>query len=475
LPAVEASDWASNFAAILPIMNAVSRGDAAEIGAPLSFDDEKRSAIIGELERIVADDVFRTSKRSRQFLSYVVRQTLDGNADLLKERTIGIDVFGRSPEGISTENSLVRKQAGDLRRRLDEYYKSAAAEKSLVRILLPLGSYVPEFHFSKGLPSTEGAFSASPADAAPSLPYTPRPSSGSWHMSRWAAGAAGSSLVIAICLGLWIHQNHRKRSQPFVRFWEPVSASSESVVVCVAKPVVYIPSRDFFRKYSDTHNREFGLQWQRLNERLPKNLDMVPTWSDMQVQEDYGIARGDAEAAYTLAALFTRLGKPSHLRIGEECSLADLRSAPVTLVGAFNNRWTIELMAALHFRFSETDDGIAIVEQVPNGRVWKTEWNTRERSAPWNATTDVRPVTDYAIISRLKNSQTGQHMTIVAGMTGPGTQAAAELVSNPEKLDQILRGISAGWESKNLQIIIRVNVPNGITPITPQAIATYSW
>ena len=454
-------------------MNAASRGDAIENGAPLSFDDEKRSAIIGELERIVADEVFRTSKRSRQFLSYVVRQTVDGNAELLKERTIGIDVFGRGPEGISTENSLVRKQAGELRRRLDEYYKSAAAQKSLVQILLPIGSYVPEFLF-RAAPSSSDESSSPSAELAVSQAQPERyPSSPVRNISRWAAAAAGTLFVVATCL--WLYRSHSTRSQPFVRFWEPVSASSESVVVCVAKPVVYIPSQEFFRKYSDTHSREFGLQWQRLNERLPKNLDMVPTWADMQVQEDYGIARGDAEAAYTLAALFTRLGKSSHLRIGEECSLADLRSAPVTLVGAFNNRWTIELMSALHFRFSEADGGIAIEEQVPNGRVWKTEWNTSEHSAPWNAATDVRPVTDFAIISRLKNSQTGQYMTIVAGMTGPGTQSAAELVSNPEKLDQVLRGIPAGWESKNLQIIIRVNVPNGITPTTPQVIATYFW
>lgn len=460
-------------AAILPIMNAASRDDALENGAPLSFDDKKRSAIIGELERIMADEVFRTSKRSRQFLSYVVRQTLEGNAELLKERTIGIDVFGRSPEGISTENSLVRKQAGELRRRLDEYYKSAGAEKSLVRILLPVGSYVPEFNFSFGLPSAEAAPSAPPAELAASPAHFEKPSlPRGWHIRRWAAASAGAVLV-AICIGIWLYWFHNIQSQPFARFWEPVSASSESVVVCVPKPVVYIPSQEFFRTYSDTHNREFGLQWQRLNERLPKNLDTAPTWSDMQVQEDYGIARGDAEAAYTLAALFTRLGKSSHLRIGEECSLEDMRSAPVILVGAFNNRWTIELMSALHFRFSETEG--AIEEQATGGRVWRTEWNTNQRSSPWNTAPDVRPVTDYAIVSRLKNSQTGQHMTIVAGVTGPGTQSAAELVSDPEKLDQVLGAIPPGWENKSLQIVIRVNVPNGITPTTPQVVATYLW
>jgi hypothetical protein len=98
---------ALRIAAILQTMNVASRGDAIDNGDPLSFDDGKRSAVISELERIVAGEAFRTSKRSRQFLFYVVRQTLEGNGELLKERTIGADVFGRGPEGITTENSLV--------------------------------------------------------------------------------------------------------------------------------------------------------------------------------------------------------------------------------------------------------------------------------------------------------------------------------------------------------------------------------
>jgi len=461
-------------AAILQTMNVASRGNAAESGDQLTFDDEKRLAILTELERILAAEAFRTSKRSRQFLDYVVRQTLEGKGELLKERTIGADVFDRGPEGISTENSLVRKQAGEIRRRLDDYYKGADAEDSPARILLPVGSYVPEFCFHTDIPCAAQPTPQLPLETAvsPAQPRSPaaRPAI---HFARWAAAVV--AVVAAVGIGIWAIHSRSAPFPLFARFWEPVSASSESAVVCIAKPVVYIPSREFFWKYSDAHNRDFGLQWQRLNQRLPRDLDMAPKWSDMQVQEDYGIARGDAEAAYQMATLFTHLGKSSHLRIGEECSLADLRSAPVTLIGAYNNRWTIELMSALHFRFSEEHGGIAIEEQAPNGQVWKPEWNSSGRPSPWNASTELQPVTDYAIVSRIKDSQTGQHLTILAGMTGPGTQAAAELVSSPEKLEQVLREIPPGWDNKNLQIIIRVNIPDGITPTTPQVVANHSW
>jgi hypothetical protein len=243
----------------------------------------------------------------------------------------------------------------------------------------------------------------------------------------------------------------------------------------MAKPIVYLPSYEFYQKYSKIHGDDFGQEWQRLNRRLPKDMDMAPRWTDMRVQEDYGIARGDAAATFLMAGFFGHLGKSSELRIGTDCSMADLRSAPVVLVGAFNNRWTIEMMSTLHFKFSEEQGVIAVREQAPSGRVWKTEWNSGKRSSPWSTATDLQPVIDFAIVSRLKNSQTGQSMMIIAGISSPGTQAAAELVSTPEKLNQALRSLPPGWENKNLQMVLRVPVPNGTTPTAPQLVASYSW
>ena len=50
--------------------------------------------IRAQLDLLVRDEVFRSSKRSVAFLKYVVEQTLNGSADQIKERTIGVEVFG---------------------------------------------------------------------------------------------------------------------------------------------------------------------------------------------------------------------------------------------------------------------------------------------------------------------------------------------------------------------------------------------
>src|SRR5215467_11048626 len=97
-----------------------------------------------EMARVLASHEFRTSKRSQDFLRYVVEHTLNGQSDMLKERTIGIDVFGRSTSYDPSDDATVRVKAGEVRKRLGLYYSDQGAHDP-IRIELPSGTYVPEF------------------------------------------------------------------------------------------------------------------------------------------------------------------------------------------------------------------------------------------------------------------------------------------------------------------------------------------
>jgi hypothetical protein len=50
-----------------------------------------------QLRRLLAHPLFTNSKRYPVLLAYTVKQALDGNASELKERTIGVEAFGREP------------------------------------------------------------------------------------------------------------------------------------------------------------------------------------------------------------------------------------------------------------------------------------------------------------------------------------------------------------------------------------------
>ena len=118
-----------------------------------------------ELERVLASHEFRSSKRSQEFLRYVIENTLGGHGDLLKERTIGIDVFGRTADYDPSDDATVRVKAGEVRKRLGLYYSSEGAQDPL-RIELPFGTYVPEFR-------------PAPTGAAVATPEAPQPVPGS--------------------------------------------------------------------------------------------------------------------------------------------------------------------------------------------------------------------------------------------------------------------------------------------------------
>ena len=77
-------------------------------------------------------------------LTYIVEQTLLGNASELKERTIGVEAFGREPVYDVNLDPVVRTAAAEVRKRLSQYYYNPDHAGELV-IELPIGSYVPTF------------------------------------------------------------------------------------------------------------------------------------------------------------------------------------------------------------------------------------------------------------------------------------------------------------------------------------------
>ncbi len=183
----------------------------------------------------------------------------------------------------------------------------------------------------------------------------------------------------------------------------------------------------------------------------------------MAVYPEYGVALGDAYAGVSLSGLFGQLGKPSQVRIGSNYSFEDLRNSPAVVVGAFNNRWTMDLTTNLHFAFVEKDGKFTIQEQTPGGRVW-----------PQYAVNSAGERTDFAIVGRILDSRTGQFIAIVAGIDGTGTQAAAEFVSHSEYIEKGLRDAPPDWQKKNFEVVLKTTITDSIAG-PPQVVAAYYW
>src|ERR1700678_3718546 len=105
---------------------------------------QEREAVLRELHTVLASPHFSNSKRYPALLKYIVENTLAGKSDLLKERTLGVEVFDRAATYDTNADTVVRYTAGEVRKRLQLFYHEEGRNSS-IRISLPAGSYVPVF------------------------------------------------------------------------------------------------------------------------------------------------------------------------------------------------------------------------------------------------------------------------------------------------------------------------------------------
>lgn len=414
---------------------------------------DRRQAILQELEHVLHGKHFRNSGRAKQFLQFIVDRTLDGHSEDLKERTIGAELFRRSPDYSTGDDPVVRVQAGLVRRRLEQHYQEPH-DPSSVRIELPLGSYAPEFQW--------GSPEQAEAPEAEKVPTGAILSGKRFLDAKFLASLAVIAIVVLLLVGVLI-KTHRTENRKSIleKFWGPALASQQPVMLCLADAVNYRPKPELYDKYEQAHPGTFATQTQRANTPFPLDPSEKIRWGDLSLITEWGITRGDLETAVKLAAFFGRIGKPVDLRVESEYSYRDLRDFPAILVGAFNNEWTMNLVSDLRFTFVE-NGGIRISDKKTPGLLWPTLPRT-DFSAQ-----------DFAIMSRLKDSKTGQFTVIIAGLTSRGTEAAAEFVANPSDLETGLRGAPPDWTTKSLELVIETDVTDGVSG-PPHVVASHYW
>lgn len=416
-----------------------------------SFRAVDKTTVLQELEVILNSPAFRQSNRSRRFLSFVVQHKLDGREEYLKERTLGVELFARKADYSTGDDPIVRVQAGDVRKRLEHYYKEFGSESSF-SIELPVGSYVPEFHFR-----SEGR-----TPVAPTETVSPQASP---NQRRRIAYWLLTVFCVAVLTALLTTRLSHTAPKPTVvdEFWAPVFTTSRPVLVCLPKLVLYLPSYDLFQKYSKTHPKTFQTAIERFSQKLPLDPDQKIAWGEMKAYPDLGLVSGDVYAGFRISGLLNRINKENQLRIGNASSFEDLRSSPAVIVGAFSNRWTMEMTSSLRFVFAEHDDVFWIEDQNTAGKRWLSNLGPRGEV-----------VEDYGLVTRLLDSKTGQLVITVAGITAPGTDAAAQFISDPNYLGEALKSAPADWKKKNMQFVVKTEVVDAVAG-RPQVVASYFW
>lgn len=438
--------------------------------SPIS-NEQKRHAIA----EVLTSATFARSDQLRNFLNFICTQELAGNGQSINEYLIGVEVLGRPTSYAPSEEATVRNRAHVLRKKLQEFYDQEGAA-SPIRIELPKGSYCPYFCATPAdhsprpeLTATFHASSALPDLIEPQIftanDVNPPATMARAKMDRrkmW--GLALTAVAVAAMLFSWAAWKlvpPKVAQTALEEFWSPVLTSAHPVLICQSSTVVYLLSgktkEKQFNNQSQLASQELATYEIDPNEQVPGS-DLIPL-------KDAYMSISNAQATMKLFDLFGRFHKPSQFKISSAANFAEMRNAPSVLPGAFNNRWTMSLTNKQRFAFEERGfRHRIIVDKQDSNRVCGSP----------NTSVIGQTSEDYAIISRVFQSETGEILITAAGIFQYGTRAAGELLANASFWEEFARQAPAGWQKKNLQIVFSVKVIDN-TPGPPTLLATHFW
>jgi len=190
---------------------------------PKDIDFALSESIREHTDHLLADSLFRNSQRYSNLLRFIVDRTLKGQTQDLKERVIGIEVFGRSPDYDTSVDPTVRVAANEVRKRLTNFY---AVHDVPIRIEIPVGTYVAEF-----VSSGPKAPSDPPSEVPPERiqPEAPTGNSQRKRLLIWIAVAATLA-----AFGIWQGMNAFSPTRFVDRFWSPALNGPAPVILCVS-------------------------------------------------------------------------------------------------------------------------------------------------------------------------------------------------------------------------------------------------
>lgn len=407
-------------------------------GNPAPISEAEKAAIEQQLERILENRHFNHSRRFPAFLRFVVHKTLSGSTDQLKERTLGVEIFGRAADYDTSSDPIVRVTAAEIRKRIALYYQQPGHEAEL-RISVDSGSYVPQFHWPhqpaaapiQPQPDAITHPSGEMAVAAPVEIPLPR---------RRFRAVLLTSLVLALVAGGSVFAWRWTHISPIDFFWGPVITSSDRVMFCI------VEQHSFTGLAVDANDP--SRQIANKTDMYSVNLDDA-----VAVSEIGGVLHGGGKK-YTYQSAFTT-------------NLSDLRNGPTIFVGAFDNPWTMRLTKPLRFRFG--NDAAFTHEWIYDSAStmppqWFTERPVLESSNNYR---------EYALIARYKDPDTGQLCIVVAGIGQASTRAAGEFLSDPGKL-AALQQLAPRDGRKNLEVVVSTQIIDGQAG-SPKIEATYFW
>jgi hypothetical protein len=432
--------------------------------AEVARTPEGKTLLKRYLNEITEGPAFKGSPRSAQFLEYVVWQSAAGKAADLKERTIGIKLFGRTPAYDTGEDAIVRVTASDVRRRLVQHY-SGVGNASKFRIGLPSGGYIPELvrtpkigtdGLAMQLSMDEGQGETLVQESAPSADQGNESRAGWKHWILPILGIIALSIGIALTImnrpGLTAAGGKGMESSgtaPWASFFD----GSRRVLIIASDPNIEEIQRMSHSSLSlsDYANQSY----------LPPGAS---TLSPAEIGFVRDILRGNKISSFdgSIIANLASLMTPGHKRVlvkaARDLRVKDLQTDEnlVFLGSPRSDPWTSMFDPVLDFQFAF--DPRTQREFIRNVHPGKGESNEYVPTAGGFDTGE-----SFALISVFHNPGNGGRVLIIAGASGEGTEAAGDLVADPARWAATIQSChnAHGVSRQSVQILLHLETMAG--------------
>jgi len=404
-----------------------------------------REQCFQQIDKLINSHSLRSSESLCKLLQYLATYAIDHPGLALKEYQIATEVLSRSGGFDPQSDSTVRVQAGRLRMKLEEYYSHEGPDDAVL-VELPKGSYALTFQVRT--PSTR-LRKAPPRGSGGDRRGTARPSNRGWAIAVMALSVLlAATLVTSIMLlaGRGWTQSGAKESVPAVYqvFWNRFVTGPQ-------QPWVIFSNGAFVGR------PETGMRY--FNAATDAHAPIL----------DHYTGVGEVLAVHELDRVFVLLNRHLRVKRGTLFSLDDAKNNDLIFVGSpAENLTLLDIPSTSEFVFRVLDSGprkgdLAVINVHPQ----LGEPTISLASIPHHPITE-----DYAVISLAPGLDPERSVLILAGATTMGTQAAAEYVSRPDSLAELLRrlGVSKAADLKPFEALLRVTVRQGV-PVSSDIVA----
>jgi hypothetical protein len=432
-------------------------------GTELSYSE----ACWALLERIVASQQLRRATRLREFLLYVGQRSIKDGLDQIHEQEIGANVFGRSADYDTSLDNIVRVNASELRKRIDDYFASDGSGETLL-MEIPRGSYKPVFSRRAVEPPIHtGIAEEAPITVPHAKEAAETPLSPTTKVERRLLVLAGL-LIVVLAAGCWVLWTQNRaiyrslnaapwQSTPTVAsLWSGILGGRPNTDIILAD-TSFALIEDITKRsipLSDYLRRDYVSKIQIANLSPDRRVDLA-----MIMQRNNG-SLGDFRAAQHILALNPG-GKSFHLYSARDYSPALVKEDNIILIGARKSNPWDDLFAG-NMNFSSEYDPSRSLDYIENRTPAPGEQKTYSA--------DPSPSTGgFCVVAYLPNPQQSGKVLLIAGTDSAATEGGGDFLTSEDQLSHFQKMLHL-TTLPYFEVVLRTSNLNG-TPIDAKIIA----